>query len=43
MFKIEDLETACNSVIAAPQFITNAKRRDAEEYLIDFREKASKC
>ena len=42
MFKIGDLEAACTSVLAPPQFTTPQKRRDAEEFLIDFREKASK-
>ena len=41
MFKLEDLIVACSTVTAPPQQVGAEKRKDAEEYLLEFRRKAS--
>ena len=40
-FNIKDLELACMAVIAPPQQVSPDKRREAEEFIIEFRDKSS--
>jgi len=40
-FSLNDLKLACRTVIAPPQEISGEKRREAEEFLIEFRDQSS--